>query len=136
MSNKRKKTDIEIEDDDGVVLRYSRHPNGGGMVEASARVHHDAWIDASAYVDPGARVHARAHVAAGAWIDRGAVVREGATVGRYAHVGPAAVIGRSTRLHEGVVIRPRVRVADLQSIPTDTVVSPGSSWAAGVGSAA
>src|SRR5690606_39228375 len=45
---------VEFEDDDGTMLRYVQHPNGGGLVERGAKVHPTAWVAPTAYVDPGA----------------------------------------------------------------------------------
>src|SRR5690606_5597600 len=92
---RRRRKYEEVEADDGTVLRYARHPNGGGLVERTAHVHPTAWVADTAYVDPGARVGADAHLDAGAWVDRGAVVAAGARIGANAHVGPRE-IGRAS----------------------------------------
>lgn len=123
---RKRRNYIEFEDDDGTVLRYYRHPNGEGLVEATADVHSSAWVDRSAYVDPEARVHASARVAAGAWVDRGAVVEEDAVVGTNAHLGAGAVLSRGARLRHGAVVGPRVRVTEFATIAPDTVVTEAS----------
>jgi len=35
---------FEFEDDNGQVVRYVRHANGGGLVSALARVHEAAMV--------------------------------------------------------------------------------------------
>ena len=57
---------VEIEQDNGAVLRYVHHANGGGLVESSAAVDPTAFVAASAYVDQGAHVAARVRIGTGA----------------------------------------------------------------------
>src|SRR5690606_7267389 len=45
-----------LENEDGKVVRYRRHENGGGHVADGADVHPDAYIGPAAWVDPGATV--------------------------------------------------------------------------------
>ena len=65
---------VEFEADNGEVVRYVRHANGGGLVSPQARVDQDAYVAANAYVEAGAHVGARTRVGAGSWLDSGVVV--------------------------------------------------------------
>src|SRR5665647_651995 len=47
---------VEFEDDNGRVVRYVRHANGGGLVSPLARVHEAAMVASTAYVEAGAQV--------------------------------------------------------------------------------
>jgi hypothetical protein len=47
---------VEFEDDNGQVVRYVRHANGGGLVSPGARVHEAAMVASTAYVEAGAQV--------------------------------------------------------------------------------
>ena len=47
---------VEFEDDNGQVVRYVRHTNGGGLVSPRAWVHEAAMVASTAYVEAGARV--------------------------------------------------------------------------------
>ena len=62
----------EFEEDNGTMLRYARHDNGGGFVESHAHVAPTAFVGEHAYVDRGAVVGEGARIASGAWIDRAA----------------------------------------------------------------
>src|SRR5665647_2899802 len=62
---------VEFEDDNGRVVRYVRHANGGGLVSPLARVHEAAMVASTAYVEAGAQVGDRSRIGAGSWLDRG-----------------------------------------------------------------
>ncbi|KSW14022.1 transferase [Cellulomonas sp. B6] len=114
----------ELETEDGKVVRYQRHENGGGLVAKGARVHESAFVADSAWVDPGAVVEAGASVGRFCWIEPGAVVSERARLGSHVHVGRDAVVGRGARLGARVdvgagaqldaalVVEPEARIAD------------------------
>ena len=74
----RRKKYEEFEEDNGTVLRYARHENGGGSVEVNAHVDPTAYVAQSAYVDRGATVGAGARIGIGSWVDHDAVVCAGA----------------------------------------------------------
>ena len=61
----------ELETEDGKVVRYQRHENGGGLVAKGAMVDPTAYVADSAWVDPGAVVEAGASVGKYAWIEPG-----------------------------------------------------------------
>ena len=64
----------ELETDDGTVVRYRRHDNGGGLVAQTASVDPSAYVAETAWVDPGALVSGGVRVGAHVWIEAGAVV--------------------------------------------------------------
>lgn len=114
----------ELETEDGKVVRYQRHENGGGLVAKGAQVDPTAFVADSAWVDPGAVVEAGASVGKFCWVEPGAVVQERARLGSHVHVGREAVVGRGARLgarvdvgahatlDPGVVVEREAKVAD------------------------
>src|SRR5262245_25747152 len=118
---KRKKF-VEIEEDNGSVLRYFHHENGDGLVEKTAAVDPTAYVDKSAYVDPRARVEAGVRVGSGAWIDQDAVVHERAEVGTGAHIGPEAVVGRGAKVGARTKIGARSRIWDRVRLESDVLI--------------
>ena len=48
---------VEFEDDNGQVVRYVRHANGGGLVSPRARVHEGAMVASTCllYTSPSPR---------------------------------------------------------------------------------
>ncbi len=114
----------ELETEDGKVVRYQRHENGGGLVAKGAKVDPTAYVADSAWVDPGAVVEAGASVGRYVWIEPGAVVQERARLGSHVHVGRDAVVGSGCRLGVRVdvgahaqldarlVVEPEARIAD------------------------
>lgn len=113
----------EFEEDNGTVLRYARHDNGGGFVESHAHVDPAAYVAENAYVDRGAVVGAGARIATGAWIDRGAVVHAGASIGTTAHVAAGAVVGRDARIGARVKIGANAHVWDGARVDSDDVIA-------------
>lgn len=116
----------EFEEDNGTVLRYARHDNGGGRVEAYAHVDPTAFVAASAYVDRGAVVHAGTRIGTGAWVDQGAVVHAGAVIGSAAHIAPAAVVGCGAHVGARAKVGARAHLWDHVRIETDDVVPEGA----------
>ena len=53
---------VEFEDDNGQVVRYVRHANGGGLVSPRARVHEAAMVASTAYVEAGAQMGDRSRI--------------------------------------------------------------------------
>ncbi|SFK18934.1 transferase hexapeptide (six repeat-containing protein) [Cellulomonas sp. KH9] len=114
----------ELETEDGKVVRYQRHENGGGLVAKGAKVDPTAYVADSAWIDPGAVVEAGASVGKFVWVEPGAVVQERARLGSHVHVGREAVVGRGcrlglrvdvgaqARLDAGLVVEPEARIAD------------------------
>jgi len=119
---------VEFEDDNGQVVRYVRHRNGGGLVSPRARVHEAAAVAATAYVEAGAQVGNRSRIGAGSWLDHDVVVGEDVVVAGNVHLGPRtraedrAWIGTGARVGSDVVIERRVRVAPDAIIPDAAVV--------------
>lgn len=122
----RRKKYEEFEEDNGTVLRYARHENGGGSVEANAHVDPTAYVAASAYVDRGASVGAGARIGTGAWVDHDSVVCAGAIVGSAVHVGAGAVIGRDAKLGSRVKVGDNAHLWDNVRIEADEVISHGA----------
>lgn len=122
---------VEFERDDGTVVRYVRHPNGGGLVSPRAEVAEDAAVASTAYVEEGATVGARTRIGDWSWVDHGAQVGadvvverhvhlapgarvgSGARIGAYARVGAGARIGRGVRVDQDEVIPDRAVVRDV-----------------------
>jgi len=114
----------ELETEDGKVVRYQRHENGGGLVARGAKVDATAYVADSAWVDPGGVVEAGASVGKFCWVEPGAVVQERARLGSHVHVGRDAVVGRGARLgtrvdvgadarlDAGLVVEPEARIAE------------------------
>lgn len=112
-----------LELDDGTVVRYRRHENGGGMVamrahaDPSARIEEDAWVDQDAIVgagarlgrwcwlEPGARVGAEAYLASAVRVGPGAAVGERARVGSRTHIGPGARVRRAASVSADSLIQ-------------------------------
>jgi hypothetical protein len=60
---------VEFEDDNGQVVRYVRHANGGGLVSPRARVHEGAMVASTAYSKPVRRsATARGSAQVAGWI--------------------------------------------------------------------
>src|ERR1035437_899394 len=113
---------VEFEDDNGRVVRYVRHANGGGLVSPGARV------ASTAYVEAGAQVGDRSRIGAGSWLDLDVIVGEDVVVAGNVHLGPRtrwedgtwigtgarggadAVIGRGARVAPAGVVRDAVVV--------------------------
>lgn len=114
----------ELETEDGKVVRYQRHENGGGLVAKGAQVDPTAYLADSAWVDPGAVVEAGASVGKFCWVEPGAVVQARARLGSHVHVGREAVVGRGARLgtrvevgaharlDAGLVVEPEAKIDD------------------------
>lgn len=88
----------ELELDDGTIIRYRRHENGGGMVALRAAVDPSARIEENAWVDQDAAVGPEARLCGGCWLEPGARVAAGAHVGTAARVGPGAVVDERARI--------------------------------------
>lgn len=125
----RKRKYEELELDDGTVVRYRRHDNGGGMVAMRAQADPSARIEETAWVDPDATVCADARLGPGCWVEPGARVEKGAYlatavhVGADAVVGPYARIGSRTRLGAGAHVLARVTVGTDLEIPAGARVT-------------
>ena len=113
---------VEFEDDNGHVVRYVRHANGGRLVSPQARVHEAAMVASTAYVEAGAQVGARSDrrgELAGSRRDRRGRRRrrreraprprtraeDGTWIGTGARVGSDVVIGRGGRVAPDAVVR-------------------------------
>src|SRR5665647_2933543 len=107
---------VEFEDDNGRVVRYVRHANGGGLVSPRARVHEGAMVASTAYVEAGAQVGDRSRIGAGSWLDLDVVVgnvhlgprtraEDGTWIGTGARVGSDVVIARGARVAPDAVVR-------------------------------
>src|SRR5665811_556193 len=96
---------VEFEDDNGRVVRYVRHANGGGLVSSRARVHEGAMVASTAYVEAGAQVGDRSRIGAGSWLDLDVIVGEDVVVAGNVHLGPRtrAVSYTHLRAHETVL---------------------------------
>jgi UDP-3-O-[3-hydroxymyristoyl] glucosamine N-acyltransferase len=108
---------VEFEDDNGQVVRYVRHANGGGLVSPRARVHEAAMVASTAYVEAGAQVGDRCRIGAGSWLDLDVIVGEDVVVAANVHLGPrtraedGTWIGTGARVGSDVVIARGARVA-------------------------
>jgi UDP-3-O-[3-hydroxymyristoyl] glucosamine N-acyltransferase len=123
----------DLELDDGTVVRYQRHDNGGGLVAKGAVVDESAYVAETAWVDPGARVEARARIGQHCWVEPGARVEVAATIGSHAHVGRGASVGAGStggtrcevgadaRLEARAVVAPESRVEPGAVVPGDRV---------------
>ena len=100
----------ELETEDGKVVRYQRHENGGGLVAKSAQVDATAYVADSAWVDPNAVVEAGASVGKFCWVEPGAVVHARARLGSHVHIGREAVVGRGARLGVRVDVGAKARL--------------------------
>ena len=113
---------VEFEDDNGQVVRYVRHANGGGLISPRARVHEAAMVASTAYVEAGAQVGDRSRIGAGSWLDHDVIVGKDVVVAGNVHLGPrtraedGTWIGTGARVGSDVIIRRGARVAP------DTVV--------------
>ena len=56
---------VEFEDDNGRVVCYVRHANGGGLVSPRAGVHEGAMVASTGYVEAGGQVGDRSRIDAG-----------------------------------------------------------------------
>src|SRR5665647_3181886 len=95
---------VEFEDDNGRVVRYVRHANGGGLVSPEARVQEGAMVASTAYVEAGAQVGDRSRIGAGRWLDLVVIVGEDVVVAGNVHLGPR------TRVEDGTWIGTGARV--------------------------
>jgi carbonic anhydrase/acetyltransferase-like protein (isoleucine patch superfamily) len=108
---------VQFEDDNGQMVRYVRHANGGGLVSPQARVHEGAMVASTAYVEAGARVGDGSRIGAGSWLDHDVIVAEDVVVAGNVHLGPrtraeeGTWIGTGARVGSDVVIARGARVA-------------------------
>ena len=108
---------VEFEDDNGKVVRYVRHANGGGLVSPRARVHEAAMVASTAYVEAGVQVGDRSRIGAGSWLDHDVIVGKDVVVAGNVHLGPrtrakdGTWIGTGARVGSDVVIEGGARVA-------------------------
>ena len=108
---------VEFEDDNGQVVRYVRHANGGGLVSPRARVHEAAMVASTAYVEAGVQVGDRSRIGAGSWLDHDVIVGEDVVIAANVHLGPrtraedGTWIGTGARIGSGVVIARGARVS-------------------------
>lgn len=114
-----------LELDDGTVVRYRRHENGGGRVALDATVHPSAYIAGTTWVDPGAVVQVGARIGPYGWVERHAVVGPGATLADGVRVGAGAVIGHGCRIGARVDLGTGSDVAAGSVLHEDTSVRPG-----------
>ena len=116
----------EFEEDNGTVLRYARHDNGGGFVESHAHVDPAAYVAENAYVDRGAVVGAgRPHRERR--LDRPRRGRPRRSQRRHhARTSLAgAVIGRDARIGARVKIGADAHVWDGARVDSDDVIRRG-----------
>jgi UDP-3-O-[3-hydroxymyristoyl] glucosamine N-acyltransferase len=119
---------VEFEDDNGQVVRYVRHANGGGLVSPQARVHEAAIVASTAYVEAGAHVGDRSRIGAGCWLDHDVIVGEDVVVAGNVYLGPrtraedGTWIGTGARVGSDVVIASGARVARDAVVRDATVV--------------
>ncbi len=116
----------DLENDDGTVVRYRRHDNGGGLIGAGADAAEDAYVASTAWVDPRARVDAGAHLGDHVWLESGAVVETGARLGSHVHVEPGAVVGAGARLGTRVTVGAGARVEPGVVVPSDQTIPAGT----------
>ena len=106
---------VEFEDGNGQVVRYVRHPNGGGLAS-------------TAYVEAGAQVGDRSRIGAGSWLDHDVIVGVDVVVAGNVHLGPrtraedGTWIGTGARVGSDVVIRRGARVEPDAVVRDATVV--------------
>lgn len=118
---------VEFEDDNGQVVRYVRHANGGGLVSPRAQVHEAAVVAATAYVEAGVQVGDRSRIGAGSWLDHDVIVGKDVVVAGNVHLGPrtraedGTWIGTGARVGSDVVIERGARVAP-DAVVRDSVV--------------
>src|SRR5665647_516322 len=105
---------VEFEDDNGQVVRYVRHANGGGLVSPRARVHEAAMVASTAYVEAGAQMGDRSRIGAGSCLDHDVIVGEDVVVAANVHLGPR------TRAEDGTWIGTGARVG------SDVVIGRGA----------
>lgn len=117
---------VDIEFDDGTVLRYRKHANGRGLVAHGAKVHADAFVAPNAYIEPGAQVGAGACVGTGAWIESGAIVATGVHIEPGAHIGRNAHVGEDVRVGVRVHLGTAAIVLPGTQLPADVTIAPGS----------
>ena len=119
---------VEFEDDNGQVVRYVRHANGGGLVSPRARVHKAAMVVSTAYVEAGAQVGDRSRIGAGSWLDHDVIVGKDVVVAGNVHLGPrtraedGTWIGTGARVGSDVVIERGARVTPDAVVPDAAVV--------------
>jgi len=108
---------VEFENDNGQVVRYVRHANGGGLVSPQARVQEAAMVASTAYVEAGAQVGDRSRIGAWSWLDHDVIVGTDVVVAANVHLGPrtraedGTWIGTGARVGSDVVIERGARVA-------------------------
>ena len=108
---------VEFEDDNGQVVRYLRHANGGGLVSPRGRVHETAMVASTAYVEAGAQVGDRSRIGPGSWLEQDVIVGQDVVVAANVHLGPrtraedGTWIGTGARVGSDVVIRRGARVS-------------------------
>lgn len=119
LSDVMKKRYEDLETDDGTVVRYRRHDNGGGLVAQTASVDPTAFVAETAWVDPGAQVGGGARVGAHVWLEPGAVVGPHAQLGTHVHVGRGAVVGAAARLGTRVSVGSGARLAAGVAVSAD-----------------
>jgi UDP-3-O-[3-hydroxymyristoyl] glucosamine N-acyltransferase len=124
--NVRRRKYEEFEADNGMMLHYTRHENGGGYVERHATVDPTAYIGDTTYVDRGATIGPRAHIHSGAWIDAGATVHADAVIGSGVHVGRGAVIGRGARIGARSKVGAQTHVWDGVRVDVDETIPVGA----------
>lgn len=117
---------VEFENDDGRVVRYVRHPNGGGLVSPDAQVHDSVVVASTAYVEAGARVGERSRIGAGSWLDHDVVVGTGVVVAGKVHLGPRTRVEDESWIGTGARVGADVTVARGARVPPDAVVRDGA----------
>ncbi len=123
---RRMATRVEFEDDDGQVVRYLRHVNGGGLVSPGARVHEGASVASTAYVEAGARVGDRSRIGEGSWLENDVLVGEGVVIDRNVHLGPRTRVHDGVRIGAGARIGSDVVIGRGARLPADAIVSDGT----------
>ncbi|WP_421741742.1 hypothetical protein [Cellulomonas sp.] len=117
---------VEIESAHGRVAAYARHPNGGGLVEVTARVHVGATVHESAYVEAGAVVGDGTHIGASSWIDSDVMIGARVHIGRNVHLGAGSRVADGAQINAGARIGEAAVVATRARVSTDTVVPQGA----------
>lgn len=113
---------VEFEDANGQVVRYVRHPNGGGLVSPRAWVHEAAVVASTAYVEAGAQVGDGSRIGAGSWVDHDVVVGKGVVVAGNVHLGPRTRAGDGTWIGTGARVGSDVVIGRGARVARDAVV--------------
>jgi acetyltransferase-like isoleucine patch superfamily enzyme len=109
-------------------MKFSRHPNGGGIVATTATVSDDARVEFDAIVLDHANISAGSTIAKSsrifdfARLSEGVRVDENCTIFGFAMIGRGAKIGSNSALGGSIEIRPNEIVA------TDSVGSDIAIW--------